>query len=63
MLDPCRKDTGEVVHHHKDDECVQEAVKASEEPAEETTQRRKHQFNLVNHILHTVTLPFLPAWA
>ena len=63
MLDPRCEDAGEVVHHHKDDERIQEAVKASKEPAQERAQRRKHQFNLVDHILHTVTLPFLPAWA
>lgn len=60
LADARRKDTGEVVGHHKDDECVEEAIKASEEPAEKTAQCRKSKLELVDYILHTCTLPFLP---
>ena len=63
MLNTRRQNAGEVIGHHKDNEGVQKAVEAAEEPAQERAKRRKHQFNLVDHILHTVTLPFLPAWA
>ena len=53
-----RKDTGEVVGHHKDDERVEEAIKASEEPAEKTTQCRKSKLELVDYILHILYLAF-----
>ena len=42
---------------------TRESIKATEEPAEEAAQHCKHQFNLVDHILHNTTLPFLPLWA
>lgn len=60
LADTRRKDAGEVVGHHKDDERVEEAIKASEKPAEKTAQCRKSKLELVDYILHTCTLPFLP---
>ena len=60
LADTRREDAGEVVSHHKDDECVEEAIKTSEEPAEKTAQCRKSKLDLINYILHTCTLPFLP---
>ena len=56
MLDGRRQHTGKVVADHKHHQCIQEAVKASEEPAEKTAQSCEHQLDFVDHILHNSVL-------
>ena len=56
MPDSCRQHPGEVVADHKHHQCIKEAIKSAEEPAQETTQTCEHPLNLIDHILHNLIL-------
>ena len=56
MLDGCCQHSGEVVADHKHHQCIEEAIKSAEEPAQETTQTCEHPLNLIDHILHNLIL-------
>ena len=62
MLDGRCQHSGEVVADHEHHQCIQKAVKAAEEPAQETAQTCEHPFNLIDHILHNLVLS-CPIWA
>ena len=49
----------EIIAGHKNDQRIKEAVKTAEEPAQECTQTCKHQFHLIDHILHNSFLSAL----
>ena len=56
MLDGSRQHAGEIVADHKHHQCIEETIKAAEEPAQETAQPCEHQLNFVDHILHNSVL-------